>query len=50
MELICLLFTFLHQEVTVTYTILVGKPQGKRPLGRLRMIGGRIILKRILKA
>ena len=30
------------------YRVLVGKPEGKRPLGR-RRIDGRIILKRIFK-
>jgi hypothetical protein len=30
------------------YTLLVGKPEGKRPLGRLK-VGGRITLKWILE-
>jgi hypothetical protein len=31
------------------YRVLVGKPEGKRPLGRRRGGDGRIILKRIFR-
>jgi hypothetical protein len=31
------------------YSILVGKPEGKRPLGRYIHVGGRMILKLILE-
>jgi hypothetical protein len=33
-----------HEKESNAYRILVGNPEGKRPLGRLR-IGGRTILK-----
>jgi hypothetical protein len=37
-------------EIKNAYRILVGKPEGKKPLGRQTVgIGGRIILKRLLK-
>jgi hypothetical protein len=35
-------------EMRSEYKILVGKPEGKRPLGRLRLYR-RIIIERILK-
>ena len=31
------------------YTVLVRKPEGKRPLGRPRRVDGRIILRRIFR-
>jgi hypothetical protein len=37
-----------HGEKKNAYRILVGKPEGKRPTGRLN-IGGRIILKWIFE-
>jgi hypothetical protein len=35
----------IHEENMYTYRVLMGKPEGKRPVGRSR--SGRIILKMI---
>jgi len=37
------------RETRGVYRVLVGKPEGKRPLGRLGLVDGRIILSWIFR-